>query len=158
MHYADDHFLFPLVREPRSRWERAGLSPRQERRVSLALNLLVLLFVAGWAYTIVLRLTNPRPAIADGADTPVLGSGSAFEDPNAPPTIAQRLGRGGIAPALTAELLRALLRLTQLPLAERSRIVLHRAPPWWWFAVGGARPREQRRCKDFATAGLGNRG
>ncbi|HEX8208816.1 MAG TPA: hypothetical protein VF584_01420 [Longimicrobium sp.] len=105
MHYADDHFLFPLVREPRSRWERAGLSPRQERRVSLALNLLVLLFVAGWAYTIVLRLSNPRP-VTDGADTPVLGSGSAFEDPNAPPTIAERLGRGGIAPALTAELLR----------------------------------------------------
>ncbi|HEX8672801.1 MAG TPA: hypothetical protein VF710_12975 [Longimicrobium sp.] len=105
MHYADDHFLFPLVREPRSRWERAGLSPRQERRVSLALNLLVLLFVAGWAYTIVLRLSNPRP-VTDGPDTPVLGSGSAFDDPNAPPSIAERLGREGIAPALTAELLR----------------------------------------------------
>ncbi len=106
MHYADDHFLFPLVREPRSRWERAGLSPRQERRLSWALNLLVLLFVSGWAFTIFLRLTSPRPAGADAVDTPVLGRGTAFDDPNAPPTIAERLGRGGIAPALTAELLR----------------------------------------------------
>jgi uncharacterized protein YcbK (DUF882 family) len=105
MHYADDHFLFPLVREPRSRWERAGLSPRQERRLSWALNLLVLLFVSGWAFTIYLRLTNPRPA-PDAIDTPVLGRGTAFDDPNAPPTIAERLGRGRIAPALTAELLR----------------------------------------------------
>ena len=106
MHYADDHFLFPLVREPRSRWERAGLSPRQERRLSWALNLLVLLFVAGWGYTIALRLSGPRPAHPEFADTPVLGSTTAFDDPNAPPTIAERLGRGTIAPAITAELLR----------------------------------------------------
>ena len=110
MHYADDNFLFPLVREPRSRWERAGLSPRQERRVSWALNLLVLLFVAGWGYTIALRLSNPRPVDPDAPDTPVLGTGSAFEDPNAPPTIAERLGRGTIAPAITAELLRSSAR------------------------------------------------
>ena len=106
MHYADDHFLFPLVREPRSRWERAGFSPRQERRVTWALNLLVLLFVAGWGYTIAMRLSNPRPVDPDALDTPVLGSGTAFDDPNAPPTIAERLGRGTIAPAITAELLR----------------------------------------------------
>ena len=121
MHYADDHFLFPLVREPRSRWERAGLSPRQERRVSWALNLLVLVFVGGWAYTIVQRLSGPRPADPSTIDTPVLGSPTAFEDPNAPPTIAERLGRGRIAPAITAELLRRQARTYAARLAPEVR-------------------------------------
>jgi uncharacterized protein YcbK (DUF882 family) len=106
MHYADDHFLFPLVREPRSRWERSGLSPRQERAFNWLATLLVLLFVAGWAYTIALRLSSPRPANPDAIDTPILGEPTAYGDPNTPPTIAERLGRGTLAPALTAELLR----------------------------------------------------
>ncbi|HKP75964.1 MAG TPA: hypothetical protein VJT67_10505 [Longimicrobiaceae bacterium] len=54
MEYQEDHFLFPLVTEPRSRWEKAGLSPRQERSFNRVSTLLVALFVTGWAYTIFL--------------------------------------------------------------------------------------------------------
>ncbi len=54
MKYADDHFLFPLVHEPRSRWERAGIGEAAQRRFDRAAGLLVALFVAGWAYSIVL--------------------------------------------------------------------------------------------------------
>lgn len=52
MEYAQDPFLFPLVREPRSRWERAGLSERQERTFNRVATLLVGLFLTGWTYTI----------------------------------------------------------------------------------------------------------
>ena len=52
MEYAQDPFLFPLVREPRSRWERAGLSERQERAFNRVATLLVGMFVTGWGYTI----------------------------------------------------------------------------------------------------------
>jgi uncharacterized protein YcbK (DUF882 family) len=54
MEYADDPFLFPLVTEPRSRWEKAGLSPRQERSFNRVSTLLVALFVTGWLYSIFL--------------------------------------------------------------------------------------------------------
>ncbi|MDQ3557569.1 MAG: D-Ala-D-Ala carboxypeptidase family metallohydrolase [Gemmatimonadota bacterium] len=47
-----DPLLFPLVREPVSRWERAGLSPRGERRFNIGSTLLVALFVTGWGYAI----------------------------------------------------------------------------------------------------------
>ena len=40
MEYAHDPFLFPLVREPASRWERAGLSEKQERSFNRAATLL----------------------------------------------------------------------------------------------------------------------
>lgn len=52
MEYAQDPFLFPLVREPRSRWERAGLSERQERTFNRVATLLVAAFLTGWIYTI----------------------------------------------------------------------------------------------------------
>lgn len=53
MEYAHDSFLFPLVREPASRWERAGLSERQERAFNRVATLLAGLFLVGWIYTIV---------------------------------------------------------------------------------------------------------
>ncbi|HEU0054051.1 MAG TPA: hypothetical protein VFQ39_12785, partial [Longimicrobium sp.] len=56
----EDHFLFPLVREPRSRWEKAGLSPRQERGFNRVATLLMALFVTGWLYSILLV---PREAL-----------------------------------------------------------------------------------------------
>lgn len=46
-----DPHLFPLVREPASRWERSGLNPEHERRFNLAAALLVALFVLGWGYS-----------------------------------------------------------------------------------------------------------
>jgi uncharacterized protein YcbK (DUF882 family) len=54
MEYAEDHFLFPLVAEHRSRWEKAGLSPRQERSFNRVSTLLVAVFVTGWLYSIFL--------------------------------------------------------------------------------------------------------
>jgi uncharacterized protein YcbK (DUF882 family) len=52
MERSSDHVLFPLVREPASRWERSGLTPAQERHFNAAIALLVFLFAAGWIYTI----------------------------------------------------------------------------------------------------------
>lgn len=52
MEYAQDPFLFPLVREPASRWERAGLSEKQERSFNRVATLLAGLFLVGWLYTI----------------------------------------------------------------------------------------------------------
>jgi uncharacterized protein YcbK (DUF882 family) len=66
MEYAHDPFLFPLVREPRSRWERAGLSERQERAFNRSATLLVGVFLVGWVYTLVFA---PRAHLR--ADVPV---------------------------------------------------------------------------------------
>lgn len=52
MEYAHDPFLFPLVRERRSRWERAGLSTRQERVFNRVATLVVGVFLVGWIYTL----------------------------------------------------------------------------------------------------------
>jgi uncharacterized protein YcbK (DUF882 family) len=52
MEYAHDPFLFPLVREPSSRWERSGLSEKQERAFNRVATLLAGLFLVGWTYTI----------------------------------------------------------------------------------------------------------
>lgn len=52
MELHQDPHLFPLVREPRSRWERSGLTPRQERRFNLVAGLLVAFFAIGWTYSI----------------------------------------------------------------------------------------------------------
>jgi uncharacterized protein YcbK (DUF882 family) len=73
MQYADDPFLFPLVTEPRSRWEKAGLSPRQERSFNRVSTLLVAMFVTGWLYSIF--LAPPRDL---EARAPVAGISSAI--------------------------------------------------------------------------------
>lgn len=52
MEYEHDPYLFPLVREPASRWERSGLSPAQEQTFDRVATLLVALFVTGWLYTL----------------------------------------------------------------------------------------------------------
>ncbi|MBW3571038.1 MAG: DUF882 domain-containing protein [Gemmatimonadetes bacterium] len=64
MEYAQDPFLFPLVREPASRWERAGLSERQERTFNRVATLLTGLFLIGWTYTIAFA---PRADLDAGA-------------------------------------------------------------------------------------------
>jgi hypothetical protein len=48
-----DHFLYPLVREPSSRWEKTGITPAQERTMNIMFLVLVVLFVSGWTYTAV---------------------------------------------------------------------------------------------------------
>lgn len=52
MELRTDPHLFPLIREPASRWERTGLSPAQERYFNWVAATLVVLFVAGWTYSI----------------------------------------------------------------------------------------------------------
>ena len=68
MEYAEDQFLFPLVTEPRSRWEKAGMSPRAERSFNRVSTLLVAMFLIGWLYSIFLApradLLPGRPPVA----------------------------------------------------------------------------------------------
>ena len=86
MEYVEDHYLFPLVREPRSRWEKSGLSTAQERSFNRIATLLVAVFVTGWLYSILL---------ADRADL----------DPNRAPVarISSRLTRSPLSPTAPAE-------------------------------------------------------
>lgn len=44
--------LSTLVREPRSRWERSGLTPLQERVFDLVSLAVIVMFVSGWTYSI----------------------------------------------------------------------------------------------------------
>ena len=64
MEYAHDPFLFPLVREPASRWERSGLTEKQERAFNRVATLLAGLFLVGWMYTIFFA---PRADLMAGA-------------------------------------------------------------------------------------------
>jgi hypothetical protein len=87
MEATHDHALFPLVREPVSRWERAGISPEHERRFNRIATALVVLFVVGWAYSIV-RVARGEPVV----QAPVASiSGAITANPlssDAPPTTA----------------------------------------------------------------------
>lgn len=66
MEHTSDHYLFPLVREPTSRWERTGLPPERERLFNVVTGAVVALFALGWVYSVVLVSRNP-----DLADRPV---------------------------------------------------------------------------------------
>lgn len=131
MEHAPDNLLFPLVREPASRWERSGLTPSQERWFNRVSTLLFALFVLGWGYAVGLRLTRPAPTDIGGTLTPLLGPSrpSQLGDPNAPPTVGERitrnpLARGAdpIAPTMTAALLARTARdyATRLPADVRG--------------------------------------
>lgn len=58
MNRSRDPFLFPPARERRSRWERSGLSPTQERHLRAVLYLVVFLFLTGWTYTVAWALST----------------------------------------------------------------------------------------------------
>ena len=114
MEHAHDSLLFPLVREPASRWERSGLTPGQERWFNRVSTALFVLFVLGWGYAVGLRLSQPAPTDAGGTLTPVFGPSrpSQLGDPNAPPTLGERItsnplrrGAEPIAPTITAAFL-----------------------------------------------------
>jgi hypothetical protein len=108
MEYADD-FLFPLIREPVSRWERAGLSPAQERWFRAATTALVVLFTAGWSGAVIARAIDPP--VPGTVRTPVLGGDAGMVgDPLSPPSVAERLTREPLAPAITASILRSAAR------------------------------------------------
>ena len=105
MEYADDDLLFPLIREPASRWERAGLTPAQERWFNRASTALVVIFSLGWAGSLTARALDP-PSDRTILHTPAMGDADALRHPLAPPTVADRLTREPLAPAITATVLR----------------------------------------------------
>jgi len=82
MEHFSDHTLPPQKRNPRSPWERSGLTPAQERHLRGALSLLIFVFVAGWTYTIAF-------AAVTGERTPILARMTANPlATNAPPEAA----------------------------------------------------------------------
>ena len=66
--YADFDPLF-LVREPRSRWERSGLTPGQERWFNLVALALIVVFTSGWGYSI--SVSEAGSGIAPATFTPI---------------------------------------------------------------------------------------
>jgi uncharacterized protein YcbK (DUF882 family) len=65
MEHDTEQTLFPLVREPASRWERSGLTPAQERHFNAWAALLVFVFLAGWTYSLAHALVlGERPRFA----------------------------------------------------------------------------------------------
>jgi uncharacterized protein YcbK (DUF882 family) len=75
MVYRPDEDLFPIWHEPRSFWERTGLTERQERRLDLAMVGLLALFTVGWIYSAVTALQRGDvPVVArqiGGSGTPL---------------------------------------------------------------------------------------
>ena len=65
MAYASNEDLFPVWREPRSVWERTGLTREQQRRLNLAMVAVTMLLLAGWIYATVLAIgTGGSPSMA----------------------------------------------------------------------------------------------
>jgi uncharacterized protein YcbK (DUF882 family) len=109
MEYAEDDLLFPLIRERVSRWERAGLTPAQERWFNLATTGLVILFAIGWVVALVVRLMD-TPTNEEVLRAPLSGDPGMMRDPLARPSVAERLTEEPLAPALTAAILRSAAR------------------------------------------------
>jgi uncharacterized protein YcbK (DUF882 family) len=67
MEFALDPQLPPRRHVPRSRFERAGLNPQQERWFNLISAALVVLFVIGWGFTLVRAIrTGETPPLLSG--------------------------------------------------------------------------------------------
>jgi hypothetical protein len=61
----NDENLFPVWREPRTFWERTGLSERQQRSLDLSLVALLIIFTAGWIYAAAVAIERgDSPAVA----------------------------------------------------------------------------------------------
>jgi hypothetical protein len=61
----NDENLFPVWREPRSFWERTGLTERQQRLLDLSLVAILILFTAGWIHSAVVAIERGEsPAVA----------------------------------------------------------------------------------------------
>jgi uncharacterized protein YcbK (DUF882 family) len=79
--------LMLLVREPRSRWERSGLSTAQERWFNGVALSLVVLFASGWGYSI--SAARPGSGIAPLSFTSITARVTAAPlAPDAPPITA----------------------------------------------------------------------
>ena len=83
MAHLSNENLFPVWREPRSFWERTGLTPEQQKKLDVALVVLLLLLLAGWIYSVSLSLgrgENPQIARQIGG-----GPVSPLSEEAAPP-------------------------------------------------------------------------
>jgi uncharacterized protein YcbK (DUF882 family) len=84
--YSDFDPLF-LVREPRSRWERSGLTPGQERWFNMVALALIVVFTSGWGYSI--SVSEAGSGIAPASFTPISSRITAAPlAKNAPPVAA----------------------------------------------------------------------
>ena len=82
MAYVSNDELFPVWVEPRSFWERTGLTADQQRRLNLAMVGLVVLLLAGWSYSVMLAVT--RGYIPDVARQLGAAPASPFAEDAAP--------------------------------------------------------------------------
>ncbi|HUE96908.1 MAG TPA: hypothetical protein VMN39_09620, partial [Longimicrobiaceae bacterium] len=65
MPYASDEQLFPVWREPRSVWEKTGLTGRQQRWLDASLLGLLVLLTVGWIHTAVVAVQRgAMPTVA----------------------------------------------------------------------------------------------
>jgi uncharacterized protein YcbK (DUF882 family) len=83
MAYVSDEDLFPIWVEPRSFWERTGLTPEQQRKLNIAMVMFVLLLIGGWGYSVSLALR--RGLIPDIARQLGAAPASPLSEDNAPP-------------------------------------------------------------------------
>ena len=74
--------LLRLPDPPESRWHRAGVSARAERRIDVISGLVVVLLVAGWSYTIA-QVSRERAAGITGPRASVTAAITATDAPNA---------------------------------------------------------------------------
>ena len=58
MAYVSNDELFPVWVEPRSFWERTGLTAEQQRKLNFAMVALVLVILSGWTYSVVLAVSR----------------------------------------------------------------------------------------------------
>jgi hypothetical protein len=81
MAYFSDEHLFPVWREPRSFWEKTGLTKRQQRALDVALVALLITFSAGWIFSAITAIRRGEaPVIA----RQIAGAGSPLSPESAP--------------------------------------------------------------------------
>jgi uncharacterized protein YcbK (DUF882 family) len=110
MSYAANPNLFPLIREPASRWERSGLTPEQERRFNVTLWVLLALFAVGYIFSVTQRVAAPPGT--DPLDPTIPGLNVARDGPERPATATERITRGPLGSTIAPRLTEALLQQT----------------------------------------------
>ncbi|MFL5578134.1 MAG: hypothetical protein ACJ79S_19455 [Gemmatimonadaceae bacterium] len=79
--------LLALPEPPASRWHRAGVTPRGERIFNVVSGLVLVLFAAGWAWSIAMARAEAAETDSPDAVTPVTaGIAAALTDGDAPTT------------------------------------------------------------------------
>ncbi|MEX0912342.1 MAG: hypothetical protein WD737_11295 [Gemmatimonadota bacterium] len=94
MAYVSNDDLFPVWHEPRSFWERTGLTQRQQRALDMSLAVLLLVFTAGWihtAYSAIQRGDAPTVTRQIGAGGSPLASGAPTDATFALNALMERL-------------------------------------------------------------------